>query len=131
MCTLLCNFDCFVTLPEQAPQRLLYRSILLPAVPLQEASSAAAAAAEKEDRPLNPAAIRWLNTFREPSTTSNAVGNEQPSNCEPGLGIPALRPVTTATIGIQTDDCPSETEEDSGAAARDAETASAAQRIAL
>eukprot|EP00927_Polykrikos_kofoidii_P060240 TRINITY_DN55272_c0_g1_i1.p1 TRINITY_DN55272_c0_g1~~TRINITY_DN55272_c0_g1_i1.p1 ORF type:complete len:978 (+),score=125.45 TRINITY_DN55272_c0_g1_i1:136-2934(+) len=34
MWVLLCEFDCFATLPEQPPHRLLYRSILLPAVRL-------------------------------------------------------------------------------------------------
>merc|ERR1712060_1028121 len=34
MFTLLCRSDCFATLPEQPPHRLLFRSLLMPATPL-------------------------------------------------------------------------------------------------
>lgn len=34
MFTLLCHFDCYATLPQQPPHRLLLRSSLMPAVPL-------------------------------------------------------------------------------------------------
>jgi len=69
ICTLLCSFDCYVTLPEQPPHRLLYRSILLPAAPLsrdQQAVSSAAASADKEPQTSSQSSVhaQFLNSAK-------------------------------------------------------------------
>lgn len=84
MWMLLCQFDCFVTLPEQAPHRLLYRSSLLPAAQLVREQPATGMNINKELDKAHRVVLHQLNPGRgAPRATMVSRGTQtEDTDCD-------------------------------------------------